>query len=187
MPSNGQSKCPSRGGMRIGAGRPKKNPRTMEEEGHGHKPIVYMDIPFGEELESAPAPPVKDYMLEAQHQIDMDTEDVYNETWEWLKKVKCAQFVSPQLLRNYAQTVARWIQCEHAISRYGFIAQRKSTGEPIRSPYVVMEIDYQKQINQLWFQIFQIVRENTTKEWKGAVEQDDMMERLLRQKAGRIQ
>ena len=34
--------------------------------------------------------------------------------------------------------------------------------------------------NQSWYQIYQIVRENASVEYKGATPQDDVMERLLR-------
>ena len=75
--------------------------------------------------------------------------------------------------------VARWIQCEMAISEYGFLAKHPTTGAAIASPYVAMSREYMKQINQIWYQIFQLVKENCSSEFQGASPQDDLMERLL--------
>ena len=51
--------------------------------------------------------------------------------------------------------------------------------ETIQSPYVSMGQNYMNQTNRLWFEIFQIVKENCTGDYKGANPQDDVMERLL--------
>lgn len=37
-----------------------------------------------------------------------------------------------------------------------------------------------KQVNQVWFQIFQVVKENSSVGYGGANPQDDLMERLLK-------
>ena len=79
-------------------------------------------------------------------------------------------------------SVARWIQCEIAISEYGFLAKHPTTGAAIASPYVSMSREYMKQVNQCWYQIFQIVKENCTSDFQGPSPQDDLMERLLRTK-----
>ena len=41
-----------------------------------------------------------------------------------------------------------------------------------------------KQANNLWFQIYQVVRENCSAEYKGATPHDDMMEKLLSARRG---
>ena len=45
-----------------------------------------------------------------------------------------------------------------------------------------MSREYMKQVNQCWFQIFQLVKENSSSDFKGASPQDDLMERLLNSK-----
>lgn len=55
-------------------------------------------------------------------------EEVYISTWKWIAERKCAMLVSPQLLERYAMMSARWIQCEEAISEFGFLAKHP-TGE----------------------------------------------------------
>jgi hypothetical protein len=42
-----------------------------------------------------------------------------------------------------------------------------------------MSREYMKQSNQIWYQIFQIVKENNSASYQGANPQDDLMERLL--------
>ena len=55
---------------------------------------------------------------------------------------------------------ARWAQWEEAISEYGMLAKHPTTKNAIASPYVSMSQQYMKQVNQIWYQIFQIVKEN---------------------------
>jgi hypothetical protein len=86
--------------------------------------------------------------------------DVFKETWEWLASLGCEKLVSRQLIDQYAMSVARWIQCEHAISRYSMLSKHPTSGKPIPSPFVTMSQNYMKQTNQLWYQIYQVVKEN---------------------------
>ena len=81
-------------------------------------------------------------------------------------------------------SVSRWIQCQDAISNYGFLAKHSTTGAAIVSPYVNIGLQYMKQVNQLWYQIYQVVKENCSEDYRGANPQDDVMERLLRSRKG---
>ncbi len=87
--------------------------------------------------------------------------------------------------RRYAMSVARWIQCEEAITEYGFLAKHPTTGNAIQSPYVAMGQNYMTQTNRLWFEIFQIVKENSLSEYTGNNPQDNVMERLLTARKGK--
>ena len=111
-------------------------------------------------------------------------EEVYKATWEWLAERRCASLVSPQLLERYAMSVARWIQCEEAITDYGFLAKHPTTGNAMQSPYVAMSQNFMSQTNRLWMEIYQIVKENCAAEYKGETPMDDAMERLLRARKG---
>jgi ribosomal protein S3AE len=42
-----------------------------------------------------------------------------------------------------------------------------------------MSQNYMKQVNQIWFQIYQVVKDNCSTDISGANPQDDLMERLL--------
>ena len=69
---------------------------------------------------------------------DLCAEEIFAETWVWLKKVGCTDYVNTQLVNQYAMSVARQIQCEQCISEYGFLAKHPTTGAACQSPYVAM-------------------------------------------------
>ena len=71
-----------------------------------------------------------------------------------------------------------------SIRQYGFLAKHPTTGNAIPSPYVAMSQSFSKQANNLWYQIYQVVRENCAVEYRGATPHDDMMERLLTARRG---
>lgn len=177
----------NRGGARMGAGAKKKPLADKIAEGNpGHRKLTVMDFEDKAfELEGQQIP--KPSKLLSQTQKDGKTlvaEDIYKTTWEWLAERRCASYVSPQLLERYAMSVARWIQCEEAISEYGFLAKHPTTGNAIQSPYVAMSQNFMSQTNRLWMEIYQIVKENCSTEYAGDTPYDDAMERLLRARKG---
>lgn len=176
----------ARGGPRAGSGRKSKALTEKLNTGNpGGRKLTVMELPADTDLEGSDMPEVKSYMKERQKNGEaFDAEEVFEETWLWLKERGCEKLVSTQLVRNYAMSVSRWIQCEHAISEFGFLAKHPTTGQAIASPYVSMSQNYMKQVNNLWYQIFQIVKENCSAEFTGATPQDDVMERLLRSRKG---
>ena len=109
--------------------------------------------------------------------------ELYTETWRWLKARGCEKFVNPRLMEAYAQAFARYIQCEEAISTYGFLGKHPTTGGAIASPFVQMSQSFQKQANLIWYQIFDIVKQNCTTAFVGNP-QDDIMETLLSKHRG---
>ena len=113
---------------------------------------------------------------------DLAATDVIKSVHRWLKKRGCEKLVSEQLIDQYAMSVSRWIQCEEAVSEFGFLAKHPTTGNAMQSPYLAMSQNYMKQTNQLWFQIYQIVRDNGNADIEELDEQDIMMEALLKQK-----
>ena len=177
----------NRGGSRVGAGAKKKALSDKIAEGNlGGRKLTVMEFSDTADLEGLEMPePNK--MLEA---IQKDgkalvASEIYKATWRWLNERSCAALISPQLLERYAMSVARWIQCEEAITEYGFLAKHPTTGNAIQSPYVAMGQNYMSQTNRLWLEIFQIVKENCTGDYKGENPQDDVMERLLSARRGK--
>ena len=165
----------NRGGARPGAGRPRK--ALAEKIAEGKTAEVMMQPA---EIESAETPPVRDFMTELQRDgTKLLADEVYTETYEWLKERSCEKIVSRQLVEQYAMSISRWIHCEQIVTKYGYISKHPTTGAAIASPYVAMSQNYMKQANQIWNQIFQIVRENCSVEFQGNP-QEDMMENLLR-------
>ena len=144
-----------------------------------------MVLPDPVRLDGEDIPAVKDYLKAKQKNgRPLRAEEIYNEVYAWLKERGCEKLVSRLLVEQYAMAVARWIQCEECITEYGFLAKHPTTGNAIPSPYVAMSQSFSKQANNLWYQIYQVVRENCSVEYKGATPHDDMMERLLTARRG---
>ena len=170
----------NRGGARPGAGRKRKALTEKISEG---KTAAVMLEPA--ELEGVDVPPVKDFLKSPQKSgRELVAEEVYNETYAWLKARGCEKLVTVQMVEQYAMSVSRWIQCEEIVSSTGFLAKHPTTGAAIASPYVTMSQSYMKQTNYCWMQIYQIVKENCSVEFQGNTPQDDVMERLLRARKG---
>ena len=176
-----------RGGARIGAGAKRKPLADKIIEGNpGGRKLTVIEFTDMANLQGQ-AMPEPSKMLDAV-QKDGKTlvaREIYAQTWQWLDGRRCAAIVSPQLLERYAMSVARWIQCEEAITEYGFLAKHPTTGNAMQSPYVAMSQNYMSQTNRLWNEIFQIVKENSSGEYSGSNPQDNVMERLLTARRGR--
>ena len=140
-----------------------------------------LDIP---EIEGAEMPKPHDFLSEKQRDgNELQAKEIYKETWEWLHERKCDHLIPVQQIEQYAMSIARWIQCEEAVSEFGFLA-KKPTGTVISSPYVTMAREYMKQANTAWYQIYQVVKENCTVDLGEKSPQDDVMERLLTARMG---
>ena len=176
-----------RGGARVGAGAKKKPLADKIMEGNpGGRKLTVIEFNNTADLKGL-SMPEPNKMLEA---IQKDGKaliagEIFKNTWQWLNERNCAALVSPQLLERYAMSVARWIQCEEAVTEYGFLAKHPTTGNAIQSPYVAMGQNYMSQTNRLWMEIFQIVKENCVGEYSGVNPQDDVMERLLTARRGK--
>lgn len=166
----------SRGGARLGAGR--KSKALTEKIGEGHSATVLLE-PVS--LDGMEVPPVKDFLKSPQKSgRELMAEEIYHETYNWLKARNCDRLVTVQMVEQYAMSVSRWIQCEEIVSDTGFLAKHPTTGAAIASPYVAMSQSYMKQTNYCWMQIYQIVKENCSAEFSETTPQDSIMERLLR-------
>ena len=175
-----------RGGARAGAGKKKKPlaEKILNGSAAG-TPVINYDIGSIGDLLGADMPPPKEYLsAKQQNGRDLIAADVYKSTWEWLNERGCAKLVPAQLIEQYAMAISRWLQCEECISKFGFLAKHPTTGNAIQSPYVAMSQSFGKQANHLWFQIYQIVKENCSSPHGGGTPHDDMMERLLTAKRG---
>ena len=131
------------------------------------------------ELEGYDMPTPSEYLSAVQRDgKTLGADEIYKETWLWLKERNCEKLINPRLLESYSEAFARFIQCEKAISSLGLVGKHPTTGGAMASPFVTMSMQYQKQANLLWYEIFDVVKQNCTT----AVTQtprDDMMEQLL--------
>lgn len=176
----------NRGGARVGAGAKKKPLADKIADGNpGKRKLTVIDFSDTADLEGQPMPEPR-AMLSAKQKDGkiLGAAEIYEATWNWLAERNCTSLVSPQLLERYAMSAARWIQCEEAVTDFGFLAKHPTTGNAIQSPYVSMSQNYMSQTNRLWMEIFQIVKENCSSEYSGANPQDDLMEKLLRARKG---
>ena len=158
----------NRGGVRIGAGRKRKALSERLLEGT-EKPQTSFEFP---------AP--KSYLSMTQRDgSTLAARQVYDDTYRWLTKCGCADSVSQQLVEDYAQTTARFIQAEGELSRAGLIIRHPATGEILPSPLVKISLDYLKAAQQIWYQINQFTKENGTAN-SGNAGTTDTMELILR-------
>ena len=170
-----------RGGARAGAGRKKKAVIDKITD-KSNQPIEVLDIP---EVDGVEMPKPKDILSATQRDgKDFMAKEIYEETWEWLKKIGCHTVVSPQVIERYAMCAARWIQCEQMTNELGFLSKHPTTGKPIPSPFINIGINYMNQAVRSWNEIYQIVKENCTVDYSGKNPQDDLMEKLLASRRG---
>jgi hypothetical protein len=197
-----------RGGARPNAGRKRKPLAEKLLDGNpGHEPVIrlktlvkkygapgngaatpgkpeaestpYEDIP-AMPYEGSEMPPVSEYLKKmTKNTTENIAPDVFKRTWMWLKERGCDRHVKTELIEQYALYIARWIQCEEGISTFGLLAKRPTTGSPIASPYVAMGLNFLKQANILWLQIFQIVKENSSVAVTGKSPNDEIFEKLM--------
>ena len=138
-----------------------------------------VDLPEGAVMEGADMPHPSEYLSARQKNgIPLGADEIYKETWRWLKARRCENLVSPRQLETYAQAFARYIQCEEAISTYGLLGKHPTTGGVMESPFVKMSQQFQKSANLIWYEIFSVVKQNCTTEF--VEDPHDTMELLLR-------
>lgn len=167
-----------RGGKRAGAGRKKKATIDKINDSDNYIKLEVMDIP---DFQGEDIPEPHQYLLDEQRDGNkLLAEEIYNDTWEWLKKCNCSHLVQKSIVEYYAMNAARYIQCETMNSKAGLLSKHPTTGSPIPSPFVNMAIQYMNQATRIWNDIFQIVKENCTIEISANNPQDTMMERLLK-------
>ncbi|HWR29531.1 MAG TPA: P27 family phage terminase small subunit [Negativicutes bacterium] len=177
-----------RRGPRPGqGGRPRKALTEKMLDGNpGRRKLTVVNFPNIAEQSNADQPQPRELLSARQKSgHNLEATEIFTNTWLWLDQRGVAKIVFPQMLERYAMSAARWIQCEEAITEFGFLAKHPTTGSAIQSPYVAMSQSYMMQTNRLWYEIFQIVKENCGSDYSGITPQDDVMERLLTARRGK--
>ena len=170
------------GGARVGSGRKSKALSDKLLEGNrGHETlskIEFDDLPSGEP-QGEDMPEIADFLKQKTKNATTNlAPQIYESTWKWLRERSCDQLVKKELIEQYALYIARWIQCEEGVNTFGLLAKHPTTNLPIASPYVSMGVNFLKQANIIWLQIWQVVKENCMTPI-GNDPNDDMMEKLL--------
>lgn len=146
------SKGTNRGGPRLGAGEKKKNGVPFK--------VVEPPEAAAEQAKQKPAPAwMKRRQLEGR--AALTAEEIQRKIDAWLIERAVRQYVPDHLVEMYSMALARYIQTEEEISKTGFLAKHPTTGAPMTSPYVSMSIEYAKQVQANWWQIYQTIRDNT--------------------------
>ena len=184
-----------RGGRRIRAGdKPTPAAEKLSKEGRvrimqndipdlDYTDLEAVDLPEGAVLEGSDMPKPSDYLSARKKDgKPLGADLIYKETWLWLKERHCENLVNPRLIESYSQAFARYVQCEEAISTYGLLGKHPTTGGVVTSPFVQMSQQFQKTANLLWYEIYDVVKENCTEEFEG--DPNDTMELLLRARKG---
>lgn len=154
-------------------GRPKKSITEKIENGNpGKRTLTVLDKSSFDTPLTPPEP--SDFLKASQRDGELIAEKIYKATYSWLRNCDCDSLINFQVVEQYAMTRARWIQCENMISKFGFCSKHPTTGAPIASPFVNIANIYFNQYTKIWADIYQIVKENCTKEYT-----DDPMEGLL--------
>jgi len=171
-----------RGGQRSGSGRkPKALADKIATGNPGGRKLTVVDFSDTADLTGAEMPEPSEYLKETQKDgEEFEAAAIFKKTWMWLKERGCEKLISKEQIEQYAVAVSRWIQCERAITQYGFLAKHPTTGAACSSPYISISQQYQKQASAIWYSIFQVVKENCSSEYTGANPQEDIMEQLLR-------
>lgn len=121
-----------------------RNPLSRKKAENGNPggwKLEVLDIP---EVEGVDMPKPHEFLSAEQRDgSTLQAEEIYKETWEWLKKVGCAAKVSPQLLERYAMCSARWIQCEEMTNRMGFLSLSLPPPHPEADPISVHQYRHQ--------------------------------------------
>lgn len=177
----------NRGGRRVRAGSKPTPVREKVAQGKDAKiirlapnPLEGTDLEPDSDLTGADMPEPSSYLAAVQRDGNpLGADEIYRDTWRWLKERGCEKLVSPRLIEAYAQNFARFIQCEEAISSFGLLGKHPTTGAAIASPFVAMSQSFSKQANTLWYEIFDVVKANCLTDYSGPTPADNIMERLL--------
>ncbi len=155
--------------------------RVMDNDLTSFEPdeLEAVDLPDGAVLPGEDMPHPSDYLSARQKNgIPLGADEIYKETWRWLKARHCENLVNPRQIETYAQAFARYIQCEEAMSTYGLLGKHPTTGGVMESPFVKMSQQFQKSANLIWYEIYDVVKQNCTTEFED--DPHDTMELLLR-------
>jgi len=164
-----------RGGARPGSGRKKKPLAEKILAGNPGKRTLKVTEFYGVPADGELTPPDFLKIASKETAVNYPTADViFSQVTEWLKGTGCGHLISPTLIEDFAINRRAFFECEFMNKKLGRIAGGK------RSPYVDMAVQYATLMRTAWDRIWQIVAQNTEKNY-GSLRSDgeDVMEQLL--------
>lgn len=172
-----------RGGKRVNSGRKKKPLAEKLLDGNpGRKPLQVMEFPDGTQMIGELVAP--EFLADAVKNSEKwpSADKIFNNIAMWLERTGCLAMIAPDLITDYSLLKARWLECEAMIMNHGLLARHPITKQPIATPFVRMGIDYLKAADVAWSRIWDVVAQNSLKDFNGISPNDDVMERLLTMK-----
>ena len=116
---------------------------------------------------------------EQRMELPLRAKEVYERVYAWLVRFGCENYVTKDTVDLYALSIARWVQCEEAVSKAGLLSKHPTTGAPIASTFSIMAREYAKQAIAVWDRIYAVVRENASGDYASGAPNMDLMEMLL--------
>ena len=171
------------GGSRANCGR--KGKSRLQKELEGDIPMSNNNVPeVVDKVEDIPSdvmiPKVKDYMkMDQRTGKPLGADLILNDMINYLKKIRCLGLVNPMLVEQYAMDRARYIQCQNALSEYGLIIRKQSNGNTVPSPFYTMLSGLEKSMNNTYYMIDRVIRDNCKDGYHEYTESEWVMERIL--------
>ena len=163
---------------KLQKGKPAKVMRFGLEDlqgGDNLEDLTDLDDLTDSDLPTADIPKPHAYLSAAQRDgKPLGADLVYYETMLWLKERGCDKLINPREVERYAEAVARYVQCSEAISQFGLLGKHPTTNAPMASPFVSIQEGYRKSIDAAWYNIFAVVKENSTTAYTGDPGADSM-------------
>ena len=150
-------------------GRPKKALIDNLADGNpGKRPLTVLDENLNHKTQDLTPP---EYLQETGIRI-------FNQLVDWLKPTGCLGYINPEHIAEYALCKQRWLDCIKW-NNQNLLAKHPTTGQPMTSPYVSMEQQFLKLADEVYAKIWDIVKENSTTNFRENNPNDDVMEALL--------
>ena len=113
-----------RGGRRVKAG---SKPDALADKIMKGAPAKRMELPdFTEDMTDFDVDVISDGK-------PLGADEIYKETWLWLKERGCERLINKRLLESYSKAFARYIQCSEAVSKYGSSESTRPPALPLRA------------------------------------------------------
>lgn len=107
----------NRGGRRAGSGAKPTPTFDKITEGKDARilnvtPLHPVDLEPDADLEGSEMPEPSSYLAAVQRDGNpLGADQIYRDTWRWLKERGCEKLVAPRLIEAYAQAFARYVNC----------------------------------------------------------------------------
>jgi len=156
------------GGKRAGAGRPRTPLATRLDEGIGavsHKKPKVLEFPENQTGNQKSKHSLPTFLEMASKEGGDDLPSavaIYEQTLAWIISTGCEKYVPEQLIEDFAFTRRSYLESEYMNKKLGRVIQGGK-----QSPYVRTALEYLKQTTAFYREIWSIVAQNSTTDFRG--------------------